>query len=259
MGGISIGTFALLLILSVFNGFAGLVLSLYNQFTPDIIIESSVGKSFAMDSSLMVSLDRNDNVRALAEVIEENVLLRYGNNQCLARIKGITDNYNDVSDIAEARFHGEYFLEDEKQHPFIYMGAGIEQQLQINYDDPFGFVSVYYPKKNANISGDPQAAFNVMQVKPSGSFAIQQEFDNRYAFVPLNVMKELTGNTNKINSLELSLLEPDQAAKNIRELKRKAGNNFTVSNRYPQKRSVVQSHAIRTAGPFFANLGILFC
>lgn len=234
VGGISIGTFALLLILSVFNGFAGLVLSLYNQFTPDVVIESAEGKSFAMDSSLLLALDKEENVRAVAQVIEDNVLLRYGSNQCLARLKGITDNYTQVSDIAEAKFHGEYLLEDEKKHPFIYMGAGVEQQLQINYDDPFGFVAVYYPKKNAKPSVDPQTAFNVMQVKPSGSFAIQQEFDTRYAFVPLDVMQQLTGNDVRVSSMELSLIEPNQATQTIKRLKQKLGNAYKLSNRYQQ-------------------------
>ena len=234
MGGIAIGTFALLLILSVFNGFSGLVLSLYNQFTPDIVIESTAGKSFRLDSSFLSALKEDENIRAVAEVIEENVLLRYGSNQCLARAKGITDNYNAVSNIANATFHGEYLLQDDQANPFVFMGAGVEQQLQVNYDDPFGFVAIYYPKKNMKVTVDPQSAFNVTQAKPSGSFAIQQEFDNRFVFVPIGVMRELTGGTDNVSSLEVSLKETDKASQTIRRLRERLGGDFKLSNRYQQ-------------------------
>lgn len=234
VGGISIGTLALLLILSVFNGFAGLVLSLYNQFSPDVVISAAEGKSFVPDSAFEFKLHQAGQIKAASGVIEENVLLRYGGNQCLARLKGVSDNYDDVSGISDALFHGNFVLQDQSHHPFIYVGAGIEQQLQINYDDPFGFVSIYFPRKNAKTSVNPEDAFNVQQAKPSGSFAIQQEFDTRYAFVPFDMMAEITERSNSVNAYEVTLVDPKQSDEFIEKLKTSLGNEFKLNNRYQQ-------------------------
>lgn len=234
MGGISIGTLALILILSVFNGFAGLVLSLYNQFTSDVVIHAAEGKSFVPDSVIMFTIKNAGEVKAVSQIIEENVLLRYGNNQCLAKLKGVGANYDQVSGISNAVFHGIYLLADDKQHPFVFLGAGVEQQLQINYDDPFGFISIYYPRKNAKMSLNPEEAFDVEQAKPSGSFAIQQEFDNRYAFVPIELMRKLTDKPNEITTIEIALADRNESEEFIKNLKSKFGKDFVISNRYQQ-------------------------
>jgi lipoprotein-releasing system permease protein len=234
VGGISIGTFALILILSVFNGFAGLVLSLYNQFTPDVVIHAAEGKSFVPDSVFMLNIKNAGEVKAVSPIIEENVLLRYSNNQCLARLKGVANDYDNVSGISSAVFHGNFLLTDDKQHPFIFLGAGVEQQLQINYDDPFGFISIYYPRKNVKTSLNPEEAFNNEQAKPSGSFAIQQEFDNRYAFVPIDLMRQLTERATDITTMEIALVNPDESEQFINNLKSKLDKGFTISNRYQQ-------------------------
>ena len=234
VGGISVGTLALLLILSVFNGFAGLVLSLYNQFSPDVVITAAEGKAFAADSLFVQKVNGAGNIRAASGVIEENVLLRYGANQTLARVKGVADNYDKVSGISQGLFHGDFILQDNNQNPFIYLGAGLEQQLRINYDDPFGFISIYYPRKNARASVNPEDAFNVQQVKPSGSFAIQQEFDTRYAFVPITLMARITERPEGVNAYEVTLDDPNDAARFINNLKSTLGGGFKISNRYQQ-------------------------
>jgi lipoprotein-releasing system permease protein len=234
VGGISIGTFALLLILSVFNGFAGLVLTLYNQFTPDVVITATEGKTFVPDNAVMLTVNEAGNVKAVARVIEENVLLRYGGNQTLARLKGVSDNYDNVTGISNAVFNGEYKLADAKRNPFVFLGAGVEQQLQVNYEDPFGFISIYYPRKNAKSSINPESAFNVSQAKPSGSFAIQQEFDSRFAFVPIDMMADLTDRDSAVTALEIALVESTSADGYIDALRKKLGNDYKVSSRYQQ-------------------------
>jgi lipoprotein-releasing system permease protein len=234
IGGIAIGTMAIILVLSVFNGFESLVISLYNQFNPELIIESVEGKSFAPDEKLLEQLKNHDAIEAYSLVIEENVLLKFDNNQCVARIKGVDANYDAISPLSKNVFHGQYFISDKQGNPYIFLGSGLEQTLAINYDDPFGFVAVYVPKKGKRSVINPEDAFVIRQLKPSGSFAIQQDFDSRYAFIPIETMRELTGYTNQVNSIELSVINKNGIADLQEQLQSELGSGFRVINRYQQ-------------------------
>jgi lipoprotein-releasing system permease protein len=234
IGGITVGTMALIIVLSVFNGFEGLVVSLYNQFSPDVVIQADSSKSFLPDDTLLKVLSKSTMVQAWSPVIEESVLLKYGNNQCIATLKGVGNNYPKVNDLPKATYHGKFFFTDENNNPFVFLGAGIEQTLSINYGDPFGFITIYFPKKGNQAVISPEDAFNITQVKPSGSFAIQQDFDTKYAFVSIDLMRELSGYTNQVNSIEVALKNPASSASFIGKLKEHVGNRYKLSNRYQQ-------------------------
>ncbi len=234
IAGMAIGTMAIILVLSVFNGFESLVISLYNQFNPELMIESIEGKSFVPDELLLSTLKNNKEIKAFSSVIEENVLLKFDNNQCVARIKGVEENYDAISPLSKTVFHGNYIIRDEKHNPYIFLGAGLEQTLSVNYDDPFGFVAVYVPKKGKRSILNPEDAFVIRQLKPSGSFAIQQDFDTRYAFVPLETMRELTGYQDQINSIEIALVDKAEVRKVQAQLQQELGASFKVINRYQQ-------------------------
>ncbi|MBU6205945.1 MAG: FtsX-like permease family protein [Bacteroidetes bacterium] len=234
IGGIAVGTMAIILVLSVFNGFEGLVISLYNQFNPELIIESSASKSFVPDSVMMRYLKNNPSLNTYSFVIEENVLLKFGTSQCIARIKGVEANYNEISPLSDNVFHGEYLISDKQNNPYIFLGAGLEQVLSVNYDDPFGFVSVYVPKKGKRSVLNPEDAFVIRQLKPSGSFAIQQDFDSRFAFIPIETMRELTGYQNQVNSIELSVKNKEDIVSVQRDLQNKLGTSYKIINRFQQ-------------------------
>ncbi len=234
IGGIAIGTAALIIILSVFNGFESLVISLYKEFTPDIVIAAKEGKSFIPNDELIKFLSDNKSVKAYTPVIEENVLLKYGNRQAIASLRGINPRASEVNGLEESIYHGDYILTDKNNNPYIYMGIGIEQSLGVNYDDPFGFLSIYVPKKGNNAVIVPEDAFNIRQVKPSGSFAIQQDFDEKYAFVSIDLMRTLTGYTNQVNSIEVALVNSNESKNFIEGLKKKWGNDLKIASRYQQ-------------------------
>src|ERR1043165_3615681 len=130
IAGMMVGSLGLILILSVFNGFEGLVISLYNSFNPDFTITAKVGKSYIADSSSLQKLKSLEGVRAVSKVIEENALLTYGDKQYIATIKGVEDNYGEVTGIDSSMYNGVFLLKKDDQQ-FAVIGAGIEQSLGV--------------------------------------------------------------------------------------------------------------------------------
>jgi len=204
IAGIFVGSLGLILVLSVFNGFEGLVISLYNSFNPDLVITPVEGKSFTPDSVLLTQLQSLKGIQAISKVIEENALLTYDDKQYIATIKGVDSNYAQVSGIDSSMYEGEFLLQRGNEE-FAIIGAGIQQSLGVNYADPFGFITVYVPKKGTSTSINPEDAFNRDMIKPGGSFAIQSEFDIKYMIVPLDFARRITGDKNEISALEVSV------------------------------------------------------
>jgi len=231
--GMVVGSLGLILVLSVFNGFEGLVISLYNTFNPDFTITAKVGKSFIPDSSSLAKLTSIEGVRAVSKVIEENALLTYADKQYIATIKGVEANYGDVTGIDSSMYNGDFLLKKDDQ-PYAVIGAGIEQSLGVNYEDPFGYITVYIPKKGKSIENNPEDAFNRNVIKPSGSFAIQAEFDSKYILVPMEFAQQLTGYAHEVSSLEIAV-KPDANTEALQsKIESLFGKNFDVRNRLQQ-------------------------
>ena len=235
--GIFVGSLGLILVLSVFNGFEGLVISLYNTFNPDFVIEVKEGKSFAPDSSLIRKLGAIEGVRAVSRVIEENALLTYGDQQYIATVKGVENNYGTISGIDSSMYEGTFVLQHGNEE-FAVLGVGVEQSLGINYEDPFGFVTIYIPRKGTSAVVNPEDAFNREIIKPAGSFAIQSEFDSKYVLVPIDFARRLTGYSNEVSSVELALL-PGAAGAQVQEMIQSVmGPGYTVKNRLQQNETL---------------------
>lgn len=203
--GMLVGSLGLILVLSVFNGFEGLVISLYNSFNPDFTVTAREGKSYTPDSLQLLELKKLEGVRALTEVVEENALLTYADRQYIATVKGVESGYGSITGIDSAMYYGDFKLKNGNEDLAV-VGLGIEQALGINYDNPFGFLTVYIPRKDKTTAINPEDAFNRAPIKPAGSFAIQSEFDSKYVFVPLAFARWLTGYDKQISYLEIAVL-----------------------------------------------------
>jgi lipoprotein-releasing system permease protein len=237
MLGILVGAGGLILVLSVFNGFEGLVVSLYNSFNPDFTVTAKIGKSFTPDSTKMVELKSLGGIRAVSKVIEENVLLTHNEMQYIATVKGVELNYGSISGIDSAIYDGEFLLNDGKQN-FAVLGVGISQSLQINFLDPLSFIMLYIPKKGKTSVINPEDAFNRDLIKPSGSFAIQSEFDSKYVFVPLDFARELTGYQTEVSSLDIALNKNADAEVLQSQIEKIFGENFEIKNRLQQNETL---------------------
>jgi ABC-type lipoprotein release transport system permease subunit len=130
VAGVTVGTMALIIILSVFNGLEKMVTGIFNTFDPEIKITASKGKTFIPDSSLVARLSKERGVEAWSFTIEENALLKYGERQYIATIKGVDDNYARVSEIDSSMWEGEFSLHD-RLRPYAIPGIDVAQYLGI--------------------------------------------------------------------------------------------------------------------------------
>ena len=236
VAGVTVGTMALFVVLSVFNGFDGLIKSLFNSFDPDIKILPLEGKNFEVDSAILVSLSKIDGVLCYATVIEEEALLKTDERQYIATIKGVSENYIDVSGVDTMIYEGEFLLQSE-QYPFMVVGYGVATFLStgVSYNTP---IKVFAPKRKASVDmQNPENDFNSEQIMISGVFNIQKEFNEKFVFVPESFAAQLLDYENKISYIEVKLNQnlSDSESEKVREnIEQLMGKNFEVKNRYQQ-------------------------
>src|SRR3546814_21829 len=238
--GIFVGSAALLIILSVFNGFEGLVLSLFNTFSSDIRIEATEGKRFDPgETAAFDTIRQLPEVSLFAEILEEKALLRYENSQHIATLKGISDTYLSSHNIDSAIRVGKAVLTRDSLN-FAIIGSGVEYYLGINVAGTNELpVSVFTPRKRqaGGLSLAPAADFRQEEIHVSGVFAVQQEFDERYALVPLRFMRNLLDEPKQVDAIELMLKKNADPEMVKARLKQWLGSSFSVKDRYEQNRS----------------------
>lgn len=234
--GMMVGTMALLLVLSVFNGFEDLVTSLYNSFNPDLKVETRIGKTFEVDSSTIYKLEQLPGVKAVSEVLEENALLRYNDKDMVGRLKGVDDKFIDVSGIDSTIVGGKYMLTDTNSLNYAVVGLGIQAMLGVNVDNQFSRLEIYMPRRQGKVSTtSPENAFKQQVIYPIGVYAIQQDFDAKYTIVPLQFMRNLLDyDTPQVSALEIALLPNANMATVQTAVEQLLGKDFKVADRYQQ-------------------------
>jgi lipoprotein-releasing system permease protein len=232
MLGVGVGAMALVVILSVFNGFDEVVKSLFNSFDPDIRITAARGKVFTPDENLDM-VKELPGVLHYSEILEENGLLKYGERQHIATIKGADESFIKVTGIDSMVYDGEMILKD-KSRSYAVIGQGVAYSLQVglNFINP---LFVYMPKRVGTINlANPDDAFRRNYLLPSGIFAIEQDYDSRYIIVPIGFMRELLDYTTEVSSIEIKLdpeIDPKSTQKEIIAL---LGEDYLVQNRAQQ-------------------------
>lgn len=235
MVGVAVGTAALIIVLSVFNGFESVVVSLFSVFDPDLKITVVEGKTFHSSD-----IDA-DKIRALpgvikyTEVVEENALLYYKKQQYLATIKGVDSLYQVNSPISDSLLvTGEMILQDDSLD-FAIPGYGIAYFLNIDMNSPDNLISVYIPKRKGSISGLPQESFYSEYIRPSAIFSVQQDFDDKYMLVPLRFARRMLDYTDEVTSIEIRLAKNADAGLLKGKIASIVGAGFKVQNRFEQQ------------------------
>ena len=233
--GIIVGTFALIVILSVFNGFEDVIISLYNSFDPDIKITATESKYFEPDSAMVFRIMHLEGIKDVTGVIEENALLKYKNNQTIVTLKGINPDFLYQIGLDSMVRYGDPVLFHQDMN-FILLGSGIASKLEVALNDEPNIITVYYPKKEnpGAFRFNPENAFNQKSIIPSGVFAIQSDFDNKYAVVPLDFIREVVDQPKAVTSIEM-VLKPGTNADRVKsDLKKIFGEKYDVKNRSEQ-------------------------
>lgn len=225
---------ALIIVLSVFNGFEKLVISLFNVFNPDLIVQVSEGKTFSSTLVPAGKIRQIPGVLFVSEVIEENALLRYRDKQYIVTIKGVEKEYGTMSGLDTMMVEGTFLLEDEDKD-FAVLGSGVAYYVGANTEDYLNPVSIYVPQRAGNFSGMFESAFQTEVVFPSGVFSVQQDFDTKYIILPLRFVKKLLDYKDEITAVEVIVSKNADIPKIRSQLKDLYGPGFTIKNRFEQQ------------------------
>jgi len=237
--GVAIGAMALVIVLSVFNGFDKLVVSLFSSFNPNIQITASHGKTFNLNDLPLEQIQKIPGILHITEVIEEDALMKYKNNQSIVTIKGVSEAYKQMSGLDTMIVEGTFTLQDGDKDLTL-LGYGIAATLGVNLQDYLNPISVFVPRRDASFSGGFENAFSSDVIFPSGFFQIQYEYDIKYAIMPLRFVKKILAYDKERTSVEISLTREANLNKIQEQIEKLAGKNFIVKNRYQQQEILYQ-------------------
>lgn len=256
MLGVAVGTAALVIVLSAFNGLEALVRKLDQRFDPEIKVMAAQGKSFEVTPQFLKPLQQIQGVQVITEVIEDNALLRYRDAQVVVRIKGVSDNFQQQHRIDSAMVAGEPLLK-RGNIPYAIVGAGIQQALGVSLHNQLDAMQFWYPKNKKNIAINPADAFNKKSILASGIFQISSQYDEKYVFVPLTFAEALMQHGAKRTALEIKTTEKADIQEIKEELKKLLGDKFKVLDSNEQHASFLRVMKIERLFTFAALLFIL--
>ena len=201
---LSFGVAALIIVLSVFNGFESLVKTLYHSFNPDLQLSPLKGKVVQLSEAQLNAMRRVQGIEALSTIVEEKMLLRYHEQQYIASVMGVDSNFTKVHEIGHYMYKGQFNTESEPHG--IILGAGIAQALQVDPEHAQEPITLYCASRSASVNElDPSSAFHQAYLRCYGAFAIQQEFDQHYAFLSQEVVRELAEQTDGYSAVDFKL------------------------------------------------------
>ena len=239
VGVIAFATCCQLLVLSVFNGFEALVKDSYSTFYSDIKIIPTKGKTFLLSADKLSILSKQTFVQNISTIAEEKALLQNGDAQTVVYLKGVDEQYINVSGVAQKTKKGKYEI-GTAEYPTLIVGSGIEDAAGINLDGAFtsNELTIILPKKNSE-SNDPLQSLSEGNAKASGVFTIQQEFDNKYAITNIDFVKrQMNLQSDEFSAVEIKL-KPAENPKKIKEqLATLVGTNYKVQTKYEQNTSL---------------------
>lgn len=238
-GVIAFSTLCQVLVLSVFNGFEGLVKSLYSNFYSDVKVVPVMGKTFILTHEQLKEINTIAGIKGTSLNVEEKALLQNQEQQTVVLLKGVDSNYYKVSGVPKKMYDG-VFNTGTIDNPKLILGVGIESAIGVQADRNIFPLTIFLPKKTN--SNNPLAALSEGNATTSGSFAIQQDFDNKYVITNLAFMKQqMNYEPNEYSALEISLINPGQTDDFIKKLQNMLGDKYKILTKYQQNMSLYNS------------------
>ena len=214
------GAMALVLVLSTFNGFEDLAVTFYESFQPSLIVESKDSKTWTCDEAIIRKVRKVPGVTAVSKTISEKAYFKYNDHQAIGIIKGIDSSYFNTSQLKKCILFGQPKVED-LDHSYAIVGAGIDQMLNVNYQQGIEQLAVYLPSKELHSIGGTENQFESSYLVPSAVFSIEKDIDEKYVFAPLSFVQYLTqGSENSVSAIEISTLpsRESEVRKSLRSL-----------------------------------------
>lgn len=238
--GMAIGTAALIIILSIYNGFDELVKSTLSNVEPDILITPAKGKVFVPEGEAFDRIKDNPLVGEYNLILQENVFVDYDGHQGIAKAKGVDRAFEEDSPLAGHITNGEFSLH-KGQLPQMVVGAGLAYKMGMN---PAFLASaeLYFPIRDRNFSlANPAASIETVRMRPSGIFSVNQQIDNDLIILPIEQMRKLLGYEEEVSGVELRLVEGFTAKdlrSAIKDIQKELGPGFKVLDRFRQNTSL---------------------
>jgi len=238
-GVIAFSTLCQVLVLSVFNGFEGLVKSLYSNFYSDVKVVPAQGKTFMLTPEQLKKINGIPGIKGTSLNIEEKALLQNEQQQTVVLLKGVDSDYYKVSGVPQKMYDGTFNV-GTADNPKLILGAGIESAIGVQADRNLFPITVFLPKKTS--SNNPLAALSEGNASTSGSFAIQQDFDNKYVITNLPFMRQqMKYQPDEYSALEISLIDPSKTDEFTKTLQKTLGSKYKVLTKYEQNMSLYNS------------------
>ena len=255
--GLTIGTAALIIVLSVFNGFEQVIKSLYHTFNPDLSITVQQGKTFKVAQFPLDTLKSLPGVSQVVQVVEEDALFRYNDKQFIGKLRGLSENYQRASRLDTVIRAGRFVLQTEDAD-FAVLGMGVAWSLGVNLRDATQLLDVYVPKRGSPSSFNFANAFNREAIRAAGIFSIQQDFDEKYVLVPLRFARRLLNYHDEVTAMEVYLKKDAQVDRIQQQVHNLLGNKYRVRNRFEQNESLFKIMKSEKLAVFIILVFILF-
>jgi lipoprotein-releasing system permease protein len=233
---IILGTASLIVVLSVFNGLEDLVKSLYSSFYTDLKISPASGKIMRVPYAQLQSLKKLDGVIGYSLTVEDQALLQYNSLQPVM-LKGVDNNYKILNGVSKNISKGEYQT-GTTDHPNAILGSGIEYALDIEADRALAPMTVYLFRSGGINPADPESAVRSESIAASGSFRIQQDFDEHYVITNLGFMQRMMGlDSNQYGAVEIAVRGGIAGKKLKSQIQSLFGPGFLVQTREEQNQT----------------------
>ena len=241
--GIAVGCAALVIILSIYNGFDDLLKGMFESYTPDLVVTPETGKVFTPDPAVMEALSSREDVASVCEVLEETVFLKYGDKEAIVTARGVDSVYQDVTGLARYMAQGTFCLQDGEVDQMV-LGSTIAHNLRLNtsFLTP---LEVYFPSRTARVSlSDPMSSLRKVKLFPAGIIALEKNFDEQYVYMPIGALRQVLERTSEVSMLEIRLrpgsltATGDIPARLQEDIAGLFGDGFRVRNKYQQNESL---------------------
>ena len=240
VAGMAIGTAALVIILSVFNGFNRLVSESLGDAQPDLIVKPATGKAFVPDSTAFAWVYEQEMVYNMSSVIEEQAFVSFDGKQSLARVKGVDSVFEEESPIQNHITDGAFSL-----HRGTSAGAVVGSSLAWSMDINPRFVApleIYYPDREGSVSlANPTSSLRSATARVNGIFALNSDVDAEMVLVPIELMRELLDYDDEVSAIEIRVVKdtPDKDLEGlVKELETRLGPGYEVLDRYKQNEAL---------------------
>ncbi|OIQ36164.1 MAG: ABC transporter permease [Bacteroidetes bacterium MedPE-SWsnd-G1] len=228
--GVIIGTIALFVVLSGFSGLKAFSVGFLQTSDPDFKITATKGKSFEFDSNILNILAETEGIEHLTQVVEERAFFEFKGKTEVAYIKGVEENFIQINNIDTAIVVGRWLDFDGSNQAIV--GNGISNKLSMGINDYLQPLTIYVPKPGLGYISSAQSDISSIKVQPIGIFALTEELDRKFVYIPIQLAKRLLGYTpNQVSAVEVKVSNLKDRASIIASIASKLGSDFEIKNR----------------------------